>query len=263
MRSQILMTLKYSLKNFASQFGLEITKRNPNLDTGLVTFIGLREFLDWYLNTLDHNHFFFIQIGANDGRMHDPLHAIIKKYKLKGLLIEPQPNVFEKLKENYTGQDQLIFENSAIAEQSGTLPFYSISDALYIKDNDFNFSGMSSFSREHAVKNFYRFAKRYNVKGSADDHIKTINVSAITFSDLLKKHNIERYDLLQIDAEGYDFEIIKTLDFSAHKPRIIHFEHNSLSPNDRKACWELLRENGYINGLCGTDTLSLLIDKKE
>ena len=43
-------------------------------------------------------------------------------------------------------------------------------------------------------------------------------VKSITFDTLLRRHGVSRLDLLQIDAEGYDFEILKRIDFRAFDP---------------------------------------------
>lgn len=61
----------------------------------------------WYLVTeeLQKNaNFFFRQIGANDGVLGDPLHDSVLRHKLTGLLVEPLPNLCERLKANYAGQ---------------------------------------------------------------------------------------------------------------------------------------------------------------
>ena len=41
--------------------------------------------------------FYFVQIGANDGTMADPLSDLIVRHGLKGLLVEPLPDFFQKL----------------------------------------------------------------------------------------------------------------------------------------------------------------------
>ena len=54
----------------------------------------------------------FIQVGANDGRYGDPLRKYIMKHPWHGILIEPQPDIYAKLCENYASvRDRLIFEN--------------------------------------------------------------------------------------------------------------------------------------------------------
>jgi len=73
----------------------------------------------------------------------------------------------------------------------------------------------------------------------------------------LKEANAPRdIDLLQIDAEGYDYEIIRSIDFDTVKPAIIHYEHMVLSEADRNACLELLASHGYRIVLQDNDTLA-------
>jgi len=39
--------------------------------------------------------FYFVQIGANDGVIADSLNPLIRKYRLRGCLVEPMRDVFE------------------------------------------------------------------------------------------------------------------------------------------------------------------------
>jgi FkbM family methyltransferase len=67
----------------------------------------------------------FIQVGANDGKYVDPLRGYIFKYPWHGILIEPQPDIFAKLRENYAViKNRLIFENIAIAKGVSTIAMY-------------------------------------------------------------------------------------------------------------------------------------------
>src|SRR5262245_37464793 len=43
---------------------------------------------------------FFLQVGANDGLMDDPIHFLVRKYGWCGVLLEPDPQLFKRLKEN-------------------------------------------------------------------------------------------------------------------------------------------------------------------
>ncbi len=74
------------------------------------------------------NDFFFIQIGSNDGQTGDPIHSYIMKYHWKGILIEPIPFLFKRLKKTYENQNGLIFENIAISEKDGNKIFYRIEE---------------------------------------------------------------------------------------------------------------------------------------
>jgi hypothetical protein len=81
----------------------------------------------------------------------------------------------------------------------------------------------------------------------------TTEVSTITFDTLYKRNNVERLDLLQIDTEGYDYELLKLIDFKRYRPRLLIYEHKHLNAADRAACTEYLVAHGY-------DTMSEMMD---
>src|SRR3989344_7472842 len=58
-------------------------------------------FLDLYFSKINAQDFFFVQIGAHDGKHHDPLYPYVTKYNLRGLAIEPQKDVFTQLQNTY------------------------------------------------------------------------------------------------------------------------------------------------------------------
>jgi hypothetical protein len=59
--------------------------------------------------------------------------------------------------------------------------------------------------------------------------------------------NLKNFDLdyLQIDTEGFDYEILKMIDFSIIKPKLIKFESVNLSISDKQSANLLLVCNGY------------------
>jgi hypothetical protein len=54
----------------------------------------------------------FIQVGSNDGKLNDPLRKFVLKNFLEGIMIEPQSEIFQQLKENYEENvlDEIFFE---------------------------------------------------------------------------------------------------------------------------------------------------------
>jgi hypothetical protein len=69
---------------------------------------------------------FFLQVGANDGLMDDPIHFLVRKYGWCGVLLEPDPQLFKHLKENYSGVDGPILVNAALSPINGKTTFYRI-----------------------------------------------------------------------------------------------------------------------------------------
>ncbi len=74
---------------------------------------------------------------------------------------------------------------------------------------------------------------------------------------MIEKHQIGEISLLQIDTEGFDYEIIKMAFAASCFPRIIHYEHIHLSPTDRSECLEIIIDNGYSFAEIGCNTLAI------
>ncbi len=188
------------------------------------------------------DNFFFIQIGANDGINNDPLRQYILDYTLSGLLVEPLPDVFKQLVRNYRGQNQLRFENCAISDKEGQTVVYrpkgQLGDGLEHQKTSLNI---------HSVK------KHHWVQEIVEVHVPTL-----TFESLMRKHRIRSISLLQIDAEGYDFEILKQAFNTGARPKIIHFETSHLSSEDKRKSGTFLEEHGYQYAETATDTLAIL-----
>ncbi len=78
-----------------------------------------------------------------------------------------------------------------------------------------------------------------------DRHIIAESVPTRTFRTLFAEHLIDHVDILQIDAEGYDYEVIKMFPFESFLPSFIRYEHHHLSKKDQRACMEKLTSLGY------------------
>ncbi len=87
------MSIKMAVKSMLRSFGADIVRFAPELNR---PFPVLPFLLKEQLSRSEP--FFFIQVGANDGVLDDPIRALILEYRLAGLLIEPLPDIFEKLK---------------------------------------------------------------------------------------------------------------------------------------------------------------------
>jgi hypothetical protein len=82
-------------------------------------------------------------------------------------------------------------------------------------------------------------------------------VPVLTLESLCRRHDVERIDLLVIDTEGYDHEILKSIELERRHPRLAIYEHYHLPAAERAACRELVREAGYEAMEEGFDTFCL------
>jgi len=201
-----------------------------------------------------------VQIGANDGINNDPIHKFIKRDHWHGVLLEPQKFVFEKyLTPLYRKTKGITVLNAALDYNDGNKPIYKIAIS-----NSRWATGLTSFKRkilEEAVKSGYieRQARKEGcpLPENKDEYIAEESVECICTNTLLKRAGIERTDWLQIDTEGFDFEIIKMFNIGVNRPTVIVYENLHLSQTDREECINHLRINGYVSRDYGANTLAM------
>lgn len=177
----------------------------------------------------------FLNIGANDGLSGDPVREFIILNGWKGVLVEPVPHVYERLRRSYAGVAGLRFEKVAIAEQNGSQKFW------YLRKNNELPSGYDqcgSFDLENILKCENMFP---GLRGYLDHE----QVECSTLADLIRRSGRSFYHLIFIDAEGHDDKIVMQVDFD-NPPWMIVFEHANLSPERHKACLKLLESKGYL-----------------
>jgi FkbM family methyltransferase len=173
---------------------------------------------------------FVVQIGSNDGLTGDPIHPLMKKNPAwRGLFVEPVPELFAKLKENYGPSPRFIFENAAI-NAGISQPFYSVDPQAKIAHPKLPswWNQLGSFDPEHILK-------APEIGPLLKPYIRSTQVQGITLQALLAKHRVQQIDILHIDAEGFDWKILSQLDLQNIRPAIILYEHKCLSDSDRES----------------------------
>lgn len=89
----------------------------------------------------------------------------------------------------------------------------------------------------------------------AREAIEKISVPAFSLEDVMKKYNFTTADIVQIDCEGWDFEVIKSL--GGIRPPVINFKSFNLNDDtwNQFRAWATANSYGYIRG--SQDTLAL------
>lgn len=178
--------------------------------------------------------FNFIQVGAFDGVECDPLRKYLIKYHWKGILLEPQPQPFQKLKQLYDKQSEIHTVQAAIGQEPGRITLYTLEG----EDLPNWSKGMASFNKENILKH-------RDLIPDLDQYIKPIEIETIPFEQILDRYEIKTLDLLQVDTEGFDGEIIKLFPMKKIKPTIIHFEYKHLNKKDLEHILDYLIDLGY------------------
>jgi FkbM family methyltransferase len=181
----------------------------------------------------------FVQLGSNDGAKHDPLRAAFLKTRWTGVMVEPVPYVFARLRANYGSCARVRLENVAVAAQSGSLPFYYVAQAGAGAALPDWYDELGSFRRDVVLRHA-------GLIPGLEARIVTAQVPCLTLAELCRRNHVARIDLLHMDLEGYDYELIKSIDFAQARPVLLIYEHKHLDEADRARCREHLRRAGYL-----------------
>jgi FkbM family methyltransferase len=143
---------------------------------------------------------FYIDIGA-----HDPLIGSVTQHFFlsgwRGINIEPLPEFFQRL---VAARPDDINLNVAVSENSGTLELIV----------DHTEPGLSTMTQE--------LADEYARSGH---NLERIQVPTRPLVDIVREYcpNLT-VDFLKIDAEGHELEILRGIDLTAWRPRVILIE---------------------------------------
>jgi FkbM family methyltransferase len=195
---------------------------------------------------------FFVEIGSNDGEQHDHLRPFILSRGWRGIMVEPVPYVFERLRRNYGQLEGVALANVAVAGRDGRLPFYYVADASDEERESLPkwYDGIGSFSRDAVAGHAAHIP-------DIERRIVTEEVACLSFESLCREHGAERVDLLLIDTEGYDWQILRGIDLERRHPRLVIYEHFHLPAGDRAAARAHLERHGYETMEEGFDTFCL------
>ena len=179
----------------------------------------------------------FIQIGANDGVTGDPINHLITRADTQwnGVLVEPVAHLFSELSKRYAHDPRLRLERAAIGESDGTAMIHRLQttakDSLWLEQ-------VPSLELDVLRRAAQQLA-------AADKVIVQEQVRCLTVATLLARHRIERLDLLVIDTEGSDWRILRQFDLTLLQPKLILYEHQHLSLQERAEAHQFLARHQY------------------
>lgn len=145
----------------------------------------------------------FLDLGAYDGVSLSNTRALSER-GWSGYCVEPIPEIFERLKANYSDNDKVKCMQFAMGEKNGTFPIYK---------NDTYYSTLS-------VEETKRWVSTLDIKYQVD------TVPVKTFESFYQENPV-KFDFISIDCEGVDYEILTQIDLNKVGCDLICVEHNS------------------------------------
>jgi len=202
-------------------------------------------------NLLAEENFFVVQIGANDGvSQGDVVFPIAKYENVKGVLMEPQPNVYERLRHNYKfAEERISVVNAALGHKSSATDMFvphDMEDGKCVPTG--TVSGLATMSEQHAL--IAQRRRMQQIRAGKRWCPITFNRTSIrvrTFDDLSESNKIPKgYSLLQVDVEGLDDRVIYMTRANEFRPMLIRWEHKFLSKAKMQKLSDYLTKEGYM-----------------
>ena len=169
-----------------------------------------------------------IQLGSNTGKDH--VTDFIERYNdiiNKVLLVEALPQLADQLRDNYREFNTDISVHScAVSDKNGTADFY------FLENTNLRLSSLLP-----------------NVHSDFMRGTSKITVPTLTFDSLCAKHSMNKVDVLFVDIEGYDEDVISTIDFAKYNIGTLVWEFNHSrrrNPEQHEALKQKCMEYGMI-----------------
>ena len=161
----------------------------------------------------------FLDIGAHDGESLSNTRALALS-GWSGTLVEPNPNLFIRLIERYGQDPKITLINAAMSDKSGLARFF--------------------YDGSHYQ---YSSSIAENVKELFPDTPFTTSylVNAISPKDL----EVQKFDFVSIDTEGYDLPILVALRGILNETTSVCIEYNYTDLNGLAAILEELKCQGF------------------
>ena len=238
--------------------------------------------LKYYQNAKDYiqkeynskDMFKTLVIGAHDGTHNDNLHHSMKKVKDQGhwfgYFVEPVKNNFEKLISHYNfghREEKGIwhmnahnFLQAAVSKKerialNHTCTFYSVSDKAPDNIPPWVRTQIAKLDKERMIHRLKSFGIL--------EYLEVTHIPCYTYDELIERMSLKNVELdhLQIDVEGFDYEILEMVVKTKYKlPRSILYESKIIKR------WKLdieaekiLTEVGYLVQKEGENTFAYKI----
>lgn len=167
----------------------------------------------------------YVDIGAYHPIKYSNTYLLYKA-GWRGINVDPRPGS-KALFDRYRAAD--INVEAGIASAEGSMTYYFISED----------STVNTFSKDNLDR-----------LGMLDQVTKTFEVPVLTLASLLDRHqNVQEVDYLNIDAEGFELEILGGLDDTKIRPTVISLEQNgvfALSDVFETEAYRFLSERRYV-----------------
>jgi FkbM family methyltransferase len=171
---------------------------------------------------------FYIDVGANDPNVFNVTRFFYER-GWRGINIEPNVELFKRIVQ-FRPRD--LNYNCGISNTEGNLNFYQETNELD------DFMPMSTFDKTIAEGQ----RKKHGL------HFTETRVPVTTLNKLLAKISIPEITFISIDVEGFEKQVIESIDLARYKPVVLCVEATDpVAGNPSYMKWEkLVMDNNYV-----------------
>ncbi|MEO1640127.1 MAG: FkbM family methyltransferase [Pseudomonadota bacterium] len=219
-------------------------RRNQNVSLGLL--------LDVLARSRGRNggRMRYVQVGANNGKLADPLFQHTAAGAFSAILIEPSPRYFTSLANRYARNDDVVTINVGIADEEGEMTLYQLAPE-YEEAFPGWARGCASMIREELVQ---ALSKTGPVK---DEMVLATPVPVVRLDRILEEHEALEAEMLVIDVEGFEANVFRSVDLSIFRPHVILFEYTHLKDEDATAIHAQLNAAHYRMWVMRSDIVAI------
>lgn len=154
----------------------------------------------------------FIDVGSNDGKTFSNTRALAE-LGWKGVLLEPAPTAFRKLKELYANEKKGRFYlyELALGNHNGTATLHD--SGTLLKSGD---TSLVSTLVEEEKKRFQSVLT-----------YEPVTVKVFRWKTFINRCSIKKFDFVSIDCEGMDLDVLIQMDLTEVKVLCIEWNGNN------------------------------------
>lgn len=167
----------------------------------------------------------FLDIGAYDGITFSNTYYLEKELSWNGICIEPNPVPFEKLKNNRN----CILLNCGVGNMESSMEFTAVSGSGEM---------LSGFKNSMDDLHWKRIQKLIDA-GECETHPIFVEIKKL--SRILEEHNYTMIDYCNIDVEGGELEVLKSINFQKIRIKLLSVENNY----NKRDVLNFLKRRGY------------------
>lgn len=226
--------LRTRLKHIGSLVGLKYESKVKTQPEESSSQFGEDIIVNNLFKDLSIQNMSYLDIGANNPEFFSNTYLFYKK-GFKGVLVEPNSSLCEKLRANRP-DDIVLNVGIGIDDEVNEADFF-----LFSEEN----SGLSTFSAENA-----KYMEEIGLDGLKRKVIEVVKMPLLNINYVISNYFTECPDFISIDVEGWDLQILQTLDFEKYNPAVFCVEtlgyKSDGSTYKNQSIYEFLDSKGYF-----------------